>query len=208
MMCCFYKNWSYSIWETFKDALKLNIEIPTYYIVPSSKWDKIYNISVAEFEFPAYFNFFIKKKKINLICNTETEKAIKNIFQETLLGPKDFSNLEDDFDENYDVLSRPDLQTELIHFAKNPFNPNEPLKVETLIEFTNIDDNGFAYLPNGLTIRKDEKYFVILDEDKEIAQIKDKVRLRMNEEIEDYSEWKGLFPNEVNNFEFGKYFYH
>lgn len=76
--------------ETVKDSLDLNIEIPTYYIVPSSKWDKIFNISVAEFEFPAYFNFFIKKKKINLICTKEMEKSIKNIFQETLLGPLEF----------------------------------------------------------------------------------------------------------------------
>jgi len=76
--------------ETVKDSLKLGIEVPSYYILPSSKWDKIYNISVAEFEFPAYFNFFIKKKKINLICTKENEQAIKAIFQETLLGPTDF----------------------------------------------------------------------------------------------------------------------
>ena len=76
--------------ETVKDSLKLGIEVPSYYIIPSSKWDKIYNISVAEFEFPAYFNFFIKKKKINLICTKENEQAIKSIFQETLLGPLDF----------------------------------------------------------------------------------------------------------------------
>lgn len=76
--------------ESVKDALTLNIEVPTYYIIPTSKWDKIYNVSVAEFEFPAYFNFFIKKKKINLICTKQNEKAIKDIFQETLLGPLDF----------------------------------------------------------------------------------------------------------------------
>ena len=79
--------------ESVKDALKLGIEVPTYYIIPTSKWDKIYNVSVAEFEFPAYFNFFVKKKKINLICTKENEKAIKDIFQETLLGPVDFEVL-------------------------------------------------------------------------------------------------------------------
>lgn len=56
---------------------------------------------------------------------------------------------------------------------------------------------GFAYLPGGITIRKDEKCFVILDQDTEIAQIKDRVRLHiLDEEIEDYSDWKfGIMMN-------------
>jgi len=46
-------------------------------------------------------------------------------------------------------------------------------------------------LPEGITIRKDEKCFVIVDHDTEIAQIKDRVRLHIHdEEIEDYSNWK------------------
>jgi hypothetical protein len=52
-------------------------------------------------------------------------------------------------------------------------------------------------LPEGITIRKDEKCFVILDQDTEIAQIKDRVRLHIHdEEIEDYSDWKfGIMMN-------------
>lgn len=57
--------------------------------------------SVAEFEFPAYFNFFVKKSRINLICTQEGEQAIRKIFQETLLGPEDFSTFTDDFDDDY-----------------------------------------------------------------------------------------------------------
>ena len=34
------------------------------------------------------------------------------------------------------------MKKELSYFAKNPFNNNERLKVETLIQFINIDDNG------------------------------------------------------------------
>lgn len=46
--------------ETVKDSLNLGIEIPTYYIIPTNRFDKKFGISVAEFEFPAYFNFFVK----------------------------------------------------------------------------------------------------------------------------------------------------
>lgn len=76
--------------ETVKDSLNLGIQVPTYYVVPSVRFDKKTGINVAEFEFPAYFNYFVKKKKINLICSKEAFEAIGIIFQETLLGPKEF----------------------------------------------------------------------------------------------------------------------
>ncbi len=76
--------------ETVKDSLNLGIDVPTFYVVPSVRFDKKTGINVAEFEFPAYFNYFVKKKKINLICSKEAFEAIRIIFQETLLGPKEF----------------------------------------------------------------------------------------------------------------------
>lgn len=48
--------------ETVKDSMIMGKEVPTYYIVPSQRFDTKFGINVAEFEFPAYFNFFIKRK--------------------------------------------------------------------------------------------------------------------------------------------------
>ena len=76
--------------ETIKDSLNLGFEIPNFYVIPSQRWDKMFLLSVAEFEFPAYFNFFVRKNRITLICSKEAEEAIRRIFQETLLGPTDF----------------------------------------------------------------------------------------------------------------------
>jgi hypothetical protein len=59
--------------ETVKDSLNLGLEVPTYYIIPTNRFDRKHGINVAEFEFPAYFNFFIKRKKITLICTEEAE---------------------------------------------------------------------------------------------------------------------------------------
>jgi hypothetical protein len=33
------------------------------------RFDAKHFISVAEFEFPTYYNFFIRKERIKLICN-------------------------------------------------------------------------------------------------------------------------------------------
>lgn len=48
--------------ETVKDSMSLGVEVPTYYIIPSQRFNKQFGINVAEFEFPAYFNFFIKRR--------------------------------------------------------------------------------------------------------------------------------------------------
>lgn len=55
--------------ETLKDSINLGLEVPSIFIVPQHRFDKRFCLSVAEFEFPAYFSFFIKKKKVTLITD-------------------------------------------------------------------------------------------------------------------------------------------
>ena len=53
--------------ETVKDSMVMGKEVPSYFVVPSKRFDYNVGISIAEFEFPAYFNFFVKRRKITLI---------------------------------------------------------------------------------------------------------------------------------------------
>ena len=39
----------------------MGLEVPRYYIVPFKRFDSRYGVNLAEFEFPAYFNFFVRK---------------------------------------------------------------------------------------------------------------------------------------------------
>ena len=73
--------------ETIKDAINMKQDVPLYYIIPNDRFNRKYGLSVAEFEFPAYFNYFVRNRKIILICSEEAQQAIQAIFQETLLGP-------------------------------------------------------------------------------------------------------------------------
>lgn len=77
--------------ETVKDSMNLGISMSNIFVVPRLRLDRKYFLNVAEFEFPAYFNFFITRKKIRLVCTLDTKTALENVFQETLLGPKDLS---------------------------------------------------------------------------------------------------------------------
>lgn len=58
-----------------------------YYVIPKERFNRKAGLNVAEFEFPAYFNFFVKRSRLNIICPPEVEEVIRTIFQETLFGP-------------------------------------------------------------------------------------------------------------------------
>ena len=111
----------------------LGKEIPTYFVVPTNRFDYKVGISITEFEFPAYFNFFVKKRKVTLICSESARTAIRTMFQETLLGPETLVDLEKEFHHAVPRDCIPDLTAELAHFAKNPFNPAEPLTIDLLL---------------------------------------------------------------------------
>ena len=98
-------------------------------------------VNLAEFEFPAYYNFFIGKKRVQLIVDSdEAETNIKRVFGETLLGPAQFRREDsaityepEDFSPDFEKKAIPNFQKELKHFRIMP--NGEELTVETLIQF-------------------------------------------------------------------------
>lgn len=124
--------------ETIKDHMNLGRTVPTTYVVPFQRFHRTMAINVAEFEFPAYFNFFVLRKKVRLVCTASGEAQIRSVFQETLLGPK-FEHLvrsaKDDYSDSVPHGDRADLVKEMKAFAKNPFDMTQELTVDLLIEF-------------------------------------------------------------------------
>lgn len=76
--------------ETIKDSLLLGIEVPQHFVISSNKFDRQYCINTCEFEFPAYFNLFLKKRKAVFICEKSDEEGVRRVFRETLLGPESY----------------------------------------------------------------------------------------------------------------------
>ena len=137
--------------ETIKDTVKIEGGVSEYYIIPKDRFDWKDGINFMEFEFPVYYNFFIKKKlKTKIICDHKTMNDVKAIFQETLLGPRDFSRFHRDFWEGYKAV--PDMPKELAHFAVNPFEPTEPLKIEMFIEFLLFDSKDKVEFEKTITV--------------------------------------------------------
>ena len=131
--------------ETVKDCINMKLDIPNIYVVPTKRFDNKSFVNVCEFEFPAYFNFFVTRKRVKLICSKKEQEKLEIVFQETLLGPKDLSFFESEFGDNVPDGYKPDFAKELKHFAVNPFT-REELTINTLLEFVNYDDQGAVYL--------------------------------------------------------------
>jgi Metallo-beta-lactamase superfamily len=142
--------------ETIKDSMLLGIDVPRIYIVPRerfcSDWGPALGINLAEFEFPAYFNYFVRQKKCCLVVdNLEAEMNIRSVFEETLLGPKKYRdhdaplpNDDEDFDPDYPLDMRPNFYEEFQHFrAAEKTAEYEELNTDMLLDFYHFEkDNG------------------------------------------------------------------
>ena len=157
--------------ETVKDSLSLGMQVPEFYIIPRIKFDWNDGISLMEFEFPVYFNFFLRKRnKTKLICDLATKRRIEVIFQETLLGPKSFDNFDDEFDS--DFKAKPDMEKELAYFSNNPFNPSEKLKAELFIDFVLWDSKNMAVIKKEVTNSNGKQVEVKVEIEKKIDSYK------------------------------------
>lgn len=140
--------------ETIKDSMRLGLDIPEIYIVPVERFCRemgpALGINLAEFEFPAYFNYFVRGRKVTLVVDSdEAESNIRNVFGETLLGPAQFrnhdypkANEDEDFDPTFPEDDRPNFYREFYHFrtAEKSTDFTE-LSIDTLIGFVHFQTN-------------------------------------------------------------------
>lgn len=80
-----------------------------------------------------------------------------------MLGPCNFDDFLDDFDEEYDKDKIPNIQKELESFAKNPFNLKEPLTLDLLLTFINYDESGKAHINDSVYVEKKENQVFIYE---------------------------------------------
>eukprot|EP00536_Pseudo-nitzschia_multiseries_P007501 jgi/Psemu1/256296/estExt_Genewise1Plus.C_1770056 len=147
--------------ETIKDSMRLGIPVPEIYIVPVDRFCRdmgpALGVNLAEFEFPGYFNFFIRQKSCTLVVDSqEAEANIRLVFEETLLGPAKFRRGADsvaydeqDFDPEYPKDCIPNFKKELHHFRD--FGGKE-LHVDMMLKFTHFiqPDDGFCHKDLGV----------------------------------------------------------
>jgi len=159
--------------ETIKDTMTLPNGIPNIFVLPEKlfTWDK--GISVAEIEFPIYFNFFIRHKKTFILCSEEQFIQMKAFLNEAVFGPKEL-DIKIDFDDQIEESVFPDLKSEMDFFRNG-------LKLSDLVAFGIFKNSKFTI--QGITIKKTKDTFLVLNKNEKIAEVRNKVEYKSTYEI-------------------------
>ena len=128
--------------------MRLGYGVPQAYIVPVERFCRemgpALGINLSEFEFPAYFNYFVRSCRVTLVVDSvDAEDNIRRVFGETLLGPAQFRdhsfpkpNEDEDFDPSFAKEARPNFYKEFYHFRTAEKSTNyQELTIDTLLEF-------------------------------------------------------------------------
>ncbi|MBN2158457.1 MAG: cAMP/cGMP-dependent 3',5'-cyclic-AMP/GMP phosphodiesterase [Spirochaetes bacterium] len=127
--------------ETIKDTMRMPKDVPQIFVLTDELFNWTKGISIAEIEFPLYYNFFLKKRRTTIICRENQFEQMKKVLQEAVFGPKEF-----DIALDYDAAAGspvPDIRMEMDFFRRN-------LKFSDLLSFGFFKNNRFTF--QGVTI--------------------------------------------------------
>jgi len=98
--------------ETIKDTLHIMGEVPDTFVLPTKLFSPERGVSLADIEFPAYYNFFLKNRPIKVIGQNHQIETILGVLKEAVLGPEMIQlNREFPYGVNRDFI--PDLRSEM-----------------------------------------------------------------------------------------------
>lgn len=159
--------------ETIKDTMLLPESVPQIFVLPRNLFNADKGISLAELEFPIYFNFFIKKRKTNIICTIEQGKRLIRVLRESVFGPKELDITQDIHPGNNVVV--PDLRKEMDYY--------KTFRFEDLLAFSYFKDNKIT-INNDVTIQIDDnKDFILTSKGKHLANITGTIEYRATFDI-------------------------
>ncbi len=139
--------------ETIKDAIALGLEHPSIYVVPPELFDRRRGLSLAEIEFPAYYNYFILKRRIRLVVEDErTATRLRTMMRESLFASRPETDPEE-FAPSYPALARPDFAREMDHFRRGA--DGRCRDVDDLLDFV-VLDGGRCTLDGRIELRRRE----------------------------------------------------
>ena len=117
--------------ETIKDTMFYEKGVPQIFCMPKKFFNRDKGISVAEIEFPLYYNFFLQKQKTIILCMKEYKELFSKVMKEALFGPEEF-NLENDYAKE-SPFPIPNLKAEMEYFVTFGF--------KDIVDFIVFDDN-------------------------------------------------------------------
>ena len=97
--------------ETIKDTMRAESGVPNLFLLPSTLFDIHNGISLAELEFPLYYSYYVKGRKLRFIGRPEQQRPLFRLLKEAVFGPSSF-RLEREFPRGAATPGIPDLRAE------------------------------------------------------------------------------------------------
>jgi CRP-like cAMP-binding protein len=139
--------------ETIKDTMMLPEGTPQIFVLPNKFFHVEKGISVAELEFPIYYNHFLRQKKTYIICDDKQRDQLKIVLNESLFGPE-IIDIRSEYMNGEESYGFPDLKAEMEHFRGGR-------KFEDLVQFGIFKNDQVKV--NQVVITRTENGFVVED---------------------------------------------
>ncbi len=124
--------------ETIKDTMTSSEGVPQIFVVPERLFDAYFGVSAAELEFPIYFNFYLKGRKLRFICRPKQLRPLVRVLKEAIFGPP-FLHLAEEYPAGAQV---PDLAREMRWYKQDPKRKRGRLMLADVVTPMVFDENG------------------------------------------------------------------
>ncbi|MFN3603195.1 MAG: cAMP/cGMP-dependent 3',5'-cyclic-AMP/GMP phosphodiesterase [Leptonema sp. (in: bacteria)] len=122
--------------ETIKDTMRLERGTPTIFILPNNLFHVEKGISLAELEFPIYYNFYLRRKKTYIVCTKEQKQQLTTALKESVFGPEEL-NLSSEYIDGANNKAFPNMKAEIEYFRGDRV-------LDDLVKFVVYDENNRA----------------------------------------------------------------
>ena len=127
--------------ETIKDTMTSSEGVPQIFVVPERLFDTYLGVSQAELEFPVYFNFYLKGRKLRFICRPKQLRPLVRVLKEAIFGPS-FLHYASEYAQGQDTPGFPDLAREMRWYKNDPKRKRGRLMLADVVTPLVFDENG------------------------------------------------------------------
>lgn len=124
--------------ESIKDTMVQAEGVPTCFVLGRYLFDLERGINLAELEFPIYFNFFVTKRKITVVCEHAQKERLLRMLEETLFPPVP-QQLQLEFVGGEGDPTLPQMETELRYFQRHPQHPERYFTFDDFVQFVLLE---------------------------------------------------------------------
>lgn len=122
--------------ETLKDTIGRSSGVPATFLVPARLFSPEAGISLADLEFPVYYNYFVRRQRTVVVCEERQRRDLQEVMREAVFGPRKV-----DISREVTRGPVPDLAAEFRYFRICPFRGVE-MELGDLISFETFDKHG------------------------------------------------------------------